>query len=170
MWYLCDELDDTARLLDLALGLGGEVAGADDERDLRNATLSEHLGVAEIEQVEDRSGVGLLVGEVLLALLSWHEGPELIEVDNGLPEVVGWKQSAPNQRRLLKTHTLSVEVPHAHFTEVTWMVLVHVGPVVMLATSETTTTGVLSCPTFSFSTYSRRHCTYGACQRDRDRH
>jgi hypothetical protein len=40
-----------------------------------------------------------------------------------------------------------VEVPHADFTEVTWMVLVHVRAVMVLATSETTTTGVLSCAT-----------------------
>jgi hypothetical protein len=36
-----------------------------------------------------------------------------------------------------------VEVPHADFTEVTWMVLVHVGAVMVLATGKTTTTGVL---------------------------
>ena len=36
-----------------------------------------------------------------------------------------------------------MEVPHANFTEVTWMVLVHVGAVVVLTTSETATTGVL---------------------------
>jgi hypothetical protein len=40
--------------------------------------------------------------------------------------------------------TLLVEVSHADFTEVTRMVLVHVGSVVVLTTSETTTTGVLS--------------------------
>jgi hypothetical protein len=39
--------------------------------------------------------------------------------------------------------TLLVEVPHTNFTEVTWMVLVHVGTVVVLTTGKTTTTGVL---------------------------
>lgn len=84
---LCDELDDTAGLLDLLLGLSGEVTGADDDGDLGEAALAEDLGVAQGEQVEDGSLVGLL-GEVLLALLSGDEGPELVEVDDGLPEVV----------------------------------------------------------------------------------
>jgi hypothetical protein len=88
-WYLCDELNDTASLLDLLLGLGREVAGADDEWDLWETALAEDLCVAEIEEVEDGSGVGLLVGEVLLALLGWDERPELVEVDDGLPEVIG---------------------------------------------------------------------------------
>lgn len=74
---LCDELDNTAGLLDLALGVLGEVAGADDEGNLRDATLAEDLAVAEGEEVEDGGGLGGLVGQVLLALLSGDEGPEL---------------------------------------------------------------------------------------------
>ena len=76
---LCDELDDTTGLLDLALGVLGEVAGTDDDGDLRDATLAEDLGVAEGEEVEDGGGLGGLVGQVLLALLSGDEGPELWE-------------------------------------------------------------------------------------------
>merc|ERR1712226_216755 len=109
---LCDELDDTAGLLDLLLGLGGEVAGADDDGDLGEAALAQDLGVAEVEQVENGSLVALL-GEVLVALLSGDERPELVEVDDGLPEVV----------------LLLVEVPHTNLSEVTGMVLVDVGPV-----------------------------------------
>jgi hypothetical protein len=74
---LCDELDDTTGLLDLALGVLGEVAGADDEGNLRDATLAEDLAVAEGEEVEDGGGLGGLVGQVLLALLGGDEGPEL---------------------------------------------------------------------------------------------
>lgn len=74
---LCDELDDTTGLLDLALGVLGEVAGTDDEGDLGDATLAEDLGVAEGEEVEDGGGLGGLVGQVLLALLGGDEGPEL---------------------------------------------------------------------------------------------
>lgn len=74
---LCDELDNTAGLLDLALGVLGEVAGADDEGNLRDATLAEDLAVAEGEEVEDGGGLGGLVGQVLLALLDGDEGPEL---------------------------------------------------------------------------------------------
>ena len=36
-----------------------------------------------------------------------------------------------------------MEVSHADFTEVTWMVLVEIGAVMMLATCHTTTTGML---------------------------
>jgi hypothetical protein len=77
---LCDELDDTTGLLDLALGVLGEVAGADNEGNLRDATLAEDLAVAEGEEVEDGGGLGGLVGQVLLALLGGDEGPELLGV------------------------------------------------------------------------------------------
>ena len=40
--------------------------------------------------------------------------------------------------------TLPVKVPHTNLTEVTWVVLVHVGAVVVLATGKTATTGMLS--------------------------
>lgn len=41
-------------------------------------------------------------------------------------------------------HLRLVEVSHTNFTEVTGMVLVHVGSVVVLTTGKTTTTGMLS--------------------------
>lgn len=74
---LTDQLNDTTGFLDFALSLGGEVSCADDERDFWDATLSEHLGVTEREQVEDWGSVGLLVGKILFALLDRDEGPEL---------------------------------------------------------------------------------------------
>jgi len=52
----------------------------------------------------------------------------LIQVDNRLPEVVA----------------LLVEVSHTDLSKVTGMVLVHVGSVVMLSTSETATTWMLA--------------------------
>ena len=51
----------------------------------------------------------------------------LVEIDNRLPE------------RVLHL----VEVPHADLSEVTWMVLVEIRAVVMLATGHTATTGML---------------------------
>jgi len=126
--YLTDQLDDTTCFLDFALSLCGEVSGTDDEWDFWDATLSKNLGVTEREEVEYWSGVRLLVGQVLLALLDWNEGPELVQVDDWLPEVVA----------------LLVEVSHTNLSEVTWMVFIHVGSVVMLTTSETTTTGMLA--------------------------
>lgn len=74
---LGDELDNTTGLLDLALGVLAEVACANDDRDLRDATLAEDLAVAQWDEIEDRSGVGGLVGEELLALLERDERPEL---------------------------------------------------------------------------------------------
>ena len=75
---LCDELDNTTGLLDLALGVLAEVARADDERDLGDAALAEDLAVAEREEVEDGRGVGgAALGEVLLALLKRDERPKL---------------------------------------------------------------------------------------------
>lgn len=52
----------------------------------------------------------------------------LVEVDDGLPELV----------------LELVEVPHTDLTEVTRVVLVHVGTVVVLTTGKTTTTGRLA--------------------------
>lgn len=75
---LCDELHNTAGLLDLAFGILAKITGADDERDLRQAALAEDFAVAEREEVEDGCGVGLgALCEVLLALLERDEGPEL---------------------------------------------------------------------------------------------
>lgn len=52
----------------------------------------------------------------------------LIEIDDGLPELI----------------LQPVEVSHADFAEVAWVVLVEIGPVVMLATCHTATTWMLS--------------------------
>ena len=41
--HLCDELNDTAGLLDLLLGLSRDIAGADDDGDFGKTTLAEDL-------------------------------------------------------------------------------------------------------------------------------
>lgn len=74
---LCDQLNDTASLLDLALSITAEVSGADNDGDVRDAALAEDLGVAEREKVDDGSGVGLLSAQVGLTLLGGDERPEL---------------------------------------------------------------------------------------------
>lgn len=66
---------------------GRDPAGLDDDGDLGNAALSEELGVAEGQEVDDGDGVLLLAVQVGSALLSGDEGPQLLQVDNGLPEV-----------------------------------------------------------------------------------
>ena len=52
----------------------------------------------------------------------------LVQIDDRLPELI----------------LQLVEVSHAHFAEVTGMVFVEIGPVMMLSTRHTTSTGMLS--------------------------
>jgi len=70
-----------------------------------------------------RSWVRVCLQENLCEVLTY-----LIQVDDGLPEVVA----------------LLVEVTHSDLSEVTRMVFIHVGSVVMLSTCETSSTGMLA--------------------------
>jgi hypothetical protein len=70
-------LDNTAGLFDLLLCQLGDVSRLDDDWDFGKAALAEDLGVAEAEEVDDWSGIILLLLEVLLALLFWQEAPKL---------------------------------------------------------------------------------------------
>lgn len=71
-------MDRATSLLDLALSLGRDVAGLDDNWDSRETTLAEELGVAEREQVDNGSGVlGGVAVDVLLTELEGNERPEL---------------------------------------------------------------------------------------------
>jgi hypothetical protein len=65
----------------------------------------------------------------------------LVEVDDWLPEVV----------------LLLVEVAHTDLSEVTRMVLVHIGTVMMLSTGKTTSTGMLA--VLSYTTVSSGNMT-----------
>ena len=58
----------------------------------------------------------------------WFGYAYLVEVDDWLPEVV----------------LLLVEISHTNLSEVTWMVLVQVGTVMVLTTSKTTSTWMLA--------------------------
>jgi len=126
--HLRHQLDNTTSLLDLLLSELADPSCADNQRDFGNSALAKQLGVAQGEKVENGDGVLLLTGDVGVTSLGGDEGPQLVEVDDGLPEVV----------------LLLVEVSHTNLTEVTGMVLVHVGSVVVLTTGQTTTTGVLA--------------------------
>ena len=108
-----DQLNNATGLLDLLLSQLADPSCADDERDLGEAALAENFGVAEGEEVDDRDGVLLGAVEVGVASLGGNKRPELVEVDDGLPEVV----------------LLLVEVPHTDLSEVTRVVLLeHVSP------------------------------------------
>lgn len=74
---LCDELNNTTGGLDLLLGVTADVAGTDDDGDLGETALSEDLGVAEGQEVDDGGDIGLLAAQVGITLLSGDERPEL---------------------------------------------------------------------------------------------
>ena len=75
---LSNELNDTAGLLDLALGFLADVASLDDDGDFRETALSEDLGVAQRQEVEDNGLVGgSLASDVLFTSLLRDERPEL---------------------------------------------------------------------------------------------
>lgn len=127
MSNLSDELNNSTGLEDLLLSLLGDVSCANDNGGLGQTALAQELGVSEGEEVNDGGGVGGGVVEVLLAHLEGYQRPQLVDVDLGLPLVVAQQ----------------VEAAHTNLTEVTGMVLVNVGPVVVLTTGHTTTTGML---------------------------
>lgn len=58
--HLRSQLNDTTGILDLAFGFLAEESGSDDEWDLWDAALAEHLGVTERKEVEDGRGIFLL--------------------------------------------------------------------------------------------------------------
>lgn len=76
---LCDQLNNTTGLLDLLLGITAEVTGADNDGDLGETALSENLGVAEGQEVDDGGGVGLGAAQVGVTLLGGNKGPELYQ-------------------------------------------------------------------------------------------
>lgn len=159
---LGDELDNATGLLDLALGLGGDVAGADDDGDLGDAALAEDLGVAEGKEVEDGSLLGALGLDVLVTLLGGDEGPELVEVDD-LRRIreERWVRALEVDLRASRSgsaacgssayqpyrlHAMLARSSRKSLVKltVTRVVLVNVGPVVVLTTGHTATTGVLA--------------------------
>ena len=74
---LCDQLNDTTSLGNLALSLLAEPPGAHNQWNLGESTLAENLAVSEREEIENGDDVLLAGGQVLVALLSGDEGPEL---------------------------------------------------------------------------------------------
>lgn len=151
--HLSNQLNNTTGLLDLLLSVPAEVSGADNDGDLGDTAFAQNLRVTQGEEVDDGGGVGLLAAQVGFASLGRDEGPQLVEVDGGLPELlVGL-----------------VEVSHTNLTEVTRVELVKVGTVVVLTTGQTTTTWVLT--VLANATVTGRHMTASfSCLRKTGRH
>ena len=58
--HLCDQLNNSASLLDLLLRQLAEPSCSYNNRDLWDSALAKNFGVAEGKEVEDGCGVGLL--------------------------------------------------------------------------------------------------------------
>jgi hypothetical protein len=71
--HLCHQLYNTTSLLDLLLSKLADPSCADNQGDFGDAALSEQLGVAKGEKVEDGDGVLLLAGDVSITGLNGDE-------------------------------------------------------------------------------------------------
>lgn len=126
--HLSNQFNNTTDSSNLLLSQLGNKSGLDDDWNVWQLTLTQNLAVTVGQGVDNWGSRGVRGLEVLVSLLLLNQRPQLVQVDLWLPEVV----------------SLLVEVSHTDLTEVTWMVLVHVGSVVLQTTGLTTTTGMLS--------------------------
>jgi hypothetical protein len=74
---LCNQFNNTTSLSDLSLCFLAEPSRAHNQWYFWDTALSENLGVAEGEEIEDGDGVFLGAREIFIALLGWDEGPKL---------------------------------------------------------------------------------------------
>jgi hypothetical protein len=74
-----DELDLAASLGDLALSFFADIASLDDNWDLRYPASTKELGISELEEVDDRSGILGLFLNVSFAHLFGDESPQLAQ-------------------------------------------------------------------------------------------
>ena len=139
---LSNEFDNTASFLDLLFSEGRNITSADNDR-LADSTLGQNLGITlllltwvyvyliwlyksyMLKSINDRNLFSVLV---LFTNTFTSKSPDFVKVDDRTPERV----------------LLQVEVTHTDLTKVTRVVLVHVGTVMVLTTSKTTTTRMLS--------------------------
>lgn len=126
--HLSNQFNNTTSSSNLLLSQLGNKSSLDNDWDVWQLTLTQNLTVTVGQGVDDWSSRSSRRLEVLVSLLLLNQRPQLVQVDLWLPEVV----------------SLLVEVSHTDLTEVTRVVLVHVGSVVLQTTGLTTTTGVLS--------------------------
>jgi hypothetical protein len=75
--HLRNQLTNATCLCDLSLCLLAEPSCAHNQRNFWDSALSEDLGVAEREEIDDGDGILRLGGEVFDALLGWYKGPDL---------------------------------------------------------------------------------------------
>lgn len=121
---LGNENTGTTGSLDLLLSTTREVASLDDERLSRETTTSQDLSETSLKSVDD----GGRASSSSLAGLLGHQGPELVDVDSWAPGGLASQ----------------VEVTHTDLTKVSRMITIHVDAVMVHATGETTTSGMLT--------------------------
>merc|ERR1711994_962285 len=122
---LSGENADTTGGLGFFFGLLGEESGFDDDWLVWEFTFGKHFVDVVGGAVNDW---GFRFASVLLSDVFANEGPQVVDVD-------GWAEVLV---------LFQVKVSHTDFTKVTWMVLVEVDSVVMLTTSQTSSTWMLS--------------------------
>ena len=125
VYHLSRSDADTTDSADLLLSKLGEELCLDDDGLVGDNTVTENLVDTSLDAVNDRDLTISAGSSVGLGLLR-NEGPDLINVDGRAVELL---------------HGL-VEVTHTNLTEVTRMVLVEVGAVMVHTTGITTTTRV----------------------------
>ncbi|CAI0463485.1 unnamed protein product, partial [Linum tenue] len=119
------EYNGSAGFLDLPLrSLGHELRLHHDRLVVRQDSLSEHLEVTKLSDINHRRAI---LSSLVLHLLRNH-GPKLVDVDNRAEEPV----------------LQLVEVPHTDLAEVARMVLVEQDPVVVHTSGVTATTRMLA--------------------------
>jgi len=133
---LCDELHYATRFLDLRLSPRTDETRLHDAWDLREKAIAKHFSVSCVESVDDRNNIAVLREACLL--LGRYKRPEFVDVDSRAPATV----------------VCEMEMAHTNLTKVTRMVLIEVGTVVVLTTSETATSWMLA--VLSYTTVSSR--------------
>ena len=126
--HLSNQFNNTTDSSNLLLSLLGNKPGLDNDWNLWQLTLTQNNTVTVSQGVDDCGSRGSRRLEVFLSLLLLNQRPQPLDIDLWLPEVV----------------SLLMKVSHTNLTEITRVVLVHVGSVVLQTTGLTTTTGVLS--------------------------
>merc|ERR1719430_76019 len=125
--FILDDNTSTTSFFDLSLSRSSEVPGFHDHWLFWEKTFTKNLVVTSLNTIDNWSRTFKLL-RIISACLLTDQGPEFIKV-------YCWT--------VVFVHRLVV-VEHTDFTEVTGMVFVEQGSVMMLATGFTTTTGMFS--------------------------
>jgi len=82
---LCHQLHDSTLLNNLLFCEGRYPSRTHHKRNIGQPSLAKDFAVAEGQEVDDGSGIFLLLLQVGFAGLEWQEGKEFVGVDGWLP-------------------------------------------------------------------------------------